>query len=84
MDKPDRYRGLYQKYEIHRTDGSSEPGGKHDNCQYFVIDITHDKFAGHALMAYSKACYQELPVLSEELRRIAAGIISGIIKIEQP
>lgn len=80
--KTDRYRGMYQKYEVRRTDGSSEPGGKHDGCQYFVLDLTHDKYAGAAMMAYSRACYQDFPALSNELRVVAAGLISGIIPVE--
>ncbi len=31
--------GLYHKFDIRRTDGQSEPGQKHDNCDYFVLDL---------------------------------------------
>lgn len=49
-------RGIYRKYELRRTDGSSEPGGKHEKCSYFVLDITHDPHAIPALEAYAQAC----------------------------
>ena len=29
---PDTGQGLFQKFEVRRTDGSSEPGGKHEGC----------------------------------------------------
>ena len=62
--------GLYDKFLVKRTDGQSEPRCKHEKCQYFVLDITHDPFAIAALHAYAKACEKEYPVLSAELLRI--------------
>jgi hypothetical protein len=62
-------RGLYQKFQVRRTDGSSESGGKHEGCEYFVLDLTHDKFASPALAAYEVACRKEYPVLAQDLRR---------------
>lgn len=67
----DNDRGLYRKYEIRRTDGSSEPGGKHACCRYFVLDLTHDPFAMPALRAYAKACSNSHPYLAKELERVA-------------
>ena len=32
----DTARGLYDKFIVTRTDGTSEPGKKHDGCRYFV------------------------------------------------
>ena len=65
----DKTRGLYDKFVVTRTDGSSAEGGKHHECQYFVLDLTHDKFAVEALHAYAMACAKEYPLLSSDLRR---------------
>jgi hypothetical protein len=64
--------GLYGKFQVSRTDGKSEPGKKHANCNYFVIDITHDPFALPALKAYAKACAEEYPILSKDLKEIVS------------
>ena len=69
----DRTRGLYSKFEVCRTDGSSEPGGKHHGCEYFVLDLTHDKHAAAALRAYAASCATEYPLLSADL---LAGIVA--------
>jgi hypothetical protein len=65
--KNKRTLGVYHKFNVTRTDGSSEPGGKHQGCDYFVLDLTHDKFALPALRTYATACREEYPVLSREL-----------------
>ena len=62
--------GLYKKFSVSRNDGKSEPGEKHENCQYFVLDITHDHFAIPALKAYAKACAMEYPLLARDLVKI--------------
>ena len=62
-----RNKGLFHKYDVSRTDGSSEPGGKHSECNYFVLDLTHDKFAIPAIMAYANACLGEYPQLAADL-----------------
>ena len=64
----DKTRGLYRKYEVSRTDGSSGPGRKHHACDYFVIDLTHDQFARPAILAYADACEAEYPELAADLR----------------
>ena len=48
----DPTRGLYDKFYVKRTDGKSEPGQKHENCKYFVLDLTHDgsRFVPHELV----------------------------------
>lgn len=63
----DRSQGLYNKFRVERTDGSSEPGGKHHECEYFVLDVTHDPFAKAALKAYQEACRDEYPLLARDL-----------------
>jgi len=70
MRKPDEERGVYRKYDVRRVDGSSGPGGKHEHCLYFVLDLVHDEFAAPALAAYAQACRGEFPVLSRELELI--------------
>jgi hypothetical protein len=64
----DKNRGLYNKYRIERTDGRSAPGEKHSDCEYFVLDITHDPFALPALDAYAIACEADFPDLAQDLR----------------
>ncbi len=63
----DTTRGLYDKFIVTRTDGTSEPEKKHDGCRYFVLDVTHDPFADAALQAYARACRREYPLLSEDI-----------------
>jgi hypothetical protein len=62
----DKERGLYEKFTVSRTDGQSAPGQKHDGCEYFVLDLSHDPHAIPALLAYAKSCgkdgYKELAV----------------------
>lgn len=60
--------GLYEKYVVLRNDGSSRPGGKHRECDYFVLDLKHDKFARAAAFAYAKVCEVEMPELAADLR----------------
>lgn len=67
MDK--KSLGLYRKFNVSRTDGSSEPGEQHDGCEYFVLDMTHDPLAKPAILAYADACEKDgYVVLAQELR----------------
>lgn len=68
---PDKERGIYQKYSVQRVDGSSLPGGKHEGCDYFVLDLTHDAHARAAILAYARSCKLTHPKLSEELTKKA-------------
>lgn len=63
----DKTRGLYEKFEVYRTDGEHLPGGKHEGCQYFVLDVTHDPFAIPALREYADSCRHEYPLLADSL-----------------
>lgn len=65
---PDTQRGLYAKFNVSRTDGSSAPGGKHDGCDYFVLDVTHDKHAPAALAAYAASVAATYPQLASDMR----------------
>jgi hypothetical protein len=64
----DRTRGLYDKFYVERNDGSSAEGEKHDGCEYFVLDLDHDKHALAALEAYAASCEKEYPLLATDLR----------------
>lgn len=59
-------RGIYRKFNIERTDG--DPTGKHQACNYFVLDLIHDEFAIPALRAYAKACAKKHPQLAKDIR----------------
>lgn len=60
--------GIYRKFNVARTDGSSAPGGKHERCEYFVLDWQHDPYTGPAVRAYADACEHSYPTLAAELR----------------
>ena len=63
----DKEKGLYQKYHVARTDGSSEIGGKHENCAMYVLDLTHDPHARKALKYYVESCAEDYPQLEGDL-----------------
>lgn len=64
----DKTQGLYKKFHVERTDGTSAPGEKHEDCDYFVLDLIHDPFAAAAIAAYADACASEFPLLAADLR----------------
>ena len=66
----DSVKGLYHKFFVTRTDGRSGPGGLHENCKYFVLDLTHDKHAIPAIQAYAKSCRKKNPVLADDLQAV--------------
>lgn len=72
MDRAGWDVGIYKKFVVARTDGSSRVGGKHENCSYFVLDWLHDPFAVPAAMAYANACEGRYPSLAADLREKAA------------
>jgi hypothetical protein len=61
-------KGLYNKYMVQRVDGNDQPGCKHENCDYFVIDVVHDAYAKAALLAYADACEADYPHLANDIR----------------
>lgn len=63
----DMAKGLYRKYIVRRTDDPAGLG-KHCDCDYFVLDMTHDKFAIPAITAYANSCADDYPLLAEDLR----------------
>lgn len=62
--RPAASEGLERRYEVRRIDGAA---GKHGDCDFFVLDRTHDKFARPALLAYAEACRDEFPALAADL-----------------
>lgn len=63
-----RELGIYDKFTVTRNDGKDAPGEKHENCQYFVLDLTHDPHAPAAIKAYAESCKADgYEVLAEEL-----------------
>lgn len=68
IDDKDRELGLYGKFKVTRTDGSSKKGQKHAGCEYFVLDINHDPFVRYALAAYLDAARLAYPQLAADLR----------------
>jgi hypothetical protein len=61
----DEHRGIYEKYRVERL---NDPTGKHKGCNFFVLDLVHDKFAIPALKAYAKACKKEFPQLAKDIQ----------------
>jgi len=61
--------GLYHKFNVTRTDGKDQPGGKHEHDEYFVLNLTTDKNAIPALAAYAESCTEKYPVLAADLRK---------------
>lgn len=70
----DPKRGLYEKFHIERMDGKHDPGEKHERCEYFVLDLEHDRHAVPALRAYAESCREEYPLLARDLDKIVAEI----------
>lgn len=60
--------GVYHKFNIQRVDGTDSVGGKHHECDYFVLDATHDVHAYAALMAYADSCETDFPQLAQDIR----------------
>lgn len=61
-------KGMYPKFKTpRRVDGRDTPGQKHDHCDYFILDITHDPYALPALTAYAQACQKTYPALAADL-----------------
>jgi hypothetical protein len=68
---------LFDKFHVDRADGTSSPGAKHDGCQYFVLDLTHDQYAPAALRAYAWACTATHPLLSADLLDLLRNMTEG-------
>lgn len=66
----DKTKGLYKKFHVERTDGTSAAGQKNDGCDYFVLDMDHDDHARAAIKGYihSLEASGEYPLLAADLR----------------
>ena len=69
----DKLRGWYEKFIVTRTDHRDRPGQKHSECDYFVIDLMHDRFAEAALLEYARVCEFEYPLLAADIRKRLKG-----------
>lgn len=69
LTKPAVEQGIFEKFQVLRTDGSSAPGGKHHGCAYFVLDLTHDQHAAATMRAYGTACRATHPALADDIER---------------
>lgn len=77
--------GIYNKFHVSRTDGSSEPGGKHHGDEYFVLNLTTDKHALSAIASYADSCAQEFPLLATDLRaKLNTAALEGSIFVVVP
>ena len=76
----DPSRGLYNKFRVERTDGSSVIERKHFGCNYFVLDVTHDPFTLPALESYASACEVDYPLLAADIRGLVAAKRSRKLK----
>lgn len=63
-------QGLFRKFEVRRVDGGDAPGGKHEGCRYFVLDLDHDPHAHAAMAAYAAECGATQPLLAEDIRKL--------------
>ena len=61
--------GLYRKFNVYRTDGSSDLHGKHHDCEYLVLDWTHDPYTLPAADAYATACAGKFPELAADIHK---------------
>lgn len=76
--------GLINKYCVTREDGRDVEGEKHDECQYFVLDLTHDPVARDCAVRYSRHIRRDDPELAQELYDLVLGIIKEIAADEAP
>mgnify|MGYP001568427043 CR=1 FL=1 len=59
--------GWHKKYDVRRTDGTDEPGGRHFGCVLFVLDLTHDMAARNAMRRYVQLVEMERPALAADI-----------------
>lgn len=67
QSKPAEQQGIFHKFDVRRTDGSDQPGGKHYGCNYFVLDMAHDAHAATAMRAYADSCRATHPQLAADI-----------------
>jgi len=57
-------KAIYPKYMVYRMDGKDNVGEKHEKCDLFVLDLTHDPAAIPAMAMFVTACADDRPALS--------------------
>lgn len=57
----------YEPFRVERTDGSSDPGGKHERCRYHVLNLNDDPCAVSAIKFYAVLCASDFSLLSNDL-----------------
>lgn len=76
----DTQRGLYQKFDVIRTDGSDQIGRHNHGHRYFVLDLDKlatDAHAKAAIIAYAESCEDDYPLLAADLRGFTDRILPG-------
>lgn len=77
--------GLYKKYDVGSWDQApnalalnvqrrDDAAGKHERCEYFVLDLNHDPFAPAVLRSYAAACGKKFPQLAQDLMKLANAV----------
>jgi hypothetical protein len=83
MKMGDRNRGLYSKFTVERTDGQSALGKKHEDCDYFVLDLNHDPHAVPAVLAYAQSCHEDgYELLARDLKDTISKSGAEILRAE--
>lgn len=76
----DTNRGLYQKFNVTRIDGSDAPGERNHGHHYLVLDLDKlatDSHAKAAVIAYAESCEDDYPQLAADLRSYTDRILPG-------
>lgn len=69
-------KALHGKFVVTRTDGSSENGGKHEWCSYFVLDLGCDPAAIPAIRAFCDAAREGRPRLVASIEREILSLVA--------
>lgn len=71
-------RGLYRKYAVTRLDAQERDySGKHVQCEYFVLDLTHDEEARAAAIMYAGLVRKTKPELARQLIILSKALDGG-------
>jgi len=70
-----KMRGLYDKYDIAKTDGSPVD----DGADYFVMRLDSDQHARKGALAYADSIKEENPHLAFEIQQRVANYEGGML-----
>lgn len=80
----DKDEGIHHKFNVERTDGSSAPGGKHENCFHWVLDTVHDPFSAPAIQGWAEAAGKEgYYTLAGELFKLLLTMPAQSLRVQQ-